>query len=53
MGPIDYAIIAAVVLMIGGAVFYIIRTKRSGQRCVGCPHSKTCSGGCNCPSSDK
>ena len=53
MGPIDYAIIAVVALIIGAAVFYIIRTKRSGQRCVGCPHSKTCSGGCNCPTNDK
>ncbi len=42
MRPIDLIIIAVIVLIIGGAVFYIIKTKKSGQKCVGCPYSKTC-----------
>ena len=42
MGPIDIAIIAAVVLILGGAVAYVIIAKRKGQKCVGCPASKTC-----------
>lgn len=42
-------------LIIGGAVFYIIRAKKSGQKCIGCPHSKQCSskGGCSCNSAQK
>ncbi len=44
---IDDIIAAAVILLlVGGAVAYIIKAKRSGQRCIGCPDSKTCSGHC-------
>ena len=40
--------IIAIVLIVGGAVAYIVRAKKSGQRCIGCPDSKTCSsGGCS------
>ena len=46
MGFIDYLIIIAIVLIIGAATFYIIRAKKSGQKCIGCPDSKTCSGNC-------
>jgi hypothetical protein len=45
-------IIVALILaaIIGGAVFYIVKAKKSGQKCIGCPHSKTCckSGSCSC-----
>lgn len=46
-------IIAAVVIVviIGLAVGYIIKAKRSGQKCIGCPDSKTCSGNCSSCSS--
>ena len=42
-------IIAAVAigLIIGGAVFYIIKAKKSGKKCIGCPDSTTCSGACS------
>jgi len=36
-------IISAVVI---GAVAYIYRAKKSGQKCIGCPNSKSCSCGC-------
>ena len=48
MGPIDYIIILVIALIVGGAACYIYRAKKSGQKCVGCPHAKTCSGGCSC-----
>ena len=47
----DIIAIGSIVLIVGGAVAYIIKAKRSGQKCIGCPDSKTCSsGGCcgNC-----
>ena len=47
MGPLDYLIIAAIVLLVGGAVTYIIISKKRGQKCIGCPDSKTCSGHCS------
>jgi len=42
--------IVLIVAILGGAIAYLIRAKKRGQRCVGCPHSKTCSGGCSCDS---
>lgn len=45
----DIIAIAVIVALVGGAVAYIIRAKRQGQKCIGCPDSKTCgsSGGCS------
>jgi hypothetical protein len=40
---IDYLIIGAIVLIIGGALFYIIKAKKSGKKCIGCPDSASCS----------
>lgn len=46
--------VAAIILIaiLGGAIAYIIKAKKNGQKCVGCPYSKTCSskenGGCGC-----
>ena len=43
--------IALVVLIIGGAVAYIIKSKKSGKKCIGCPYCDSCSGkcpGCSC-----
>lgn len=35
--------ISLVILIIGGALSYIIVAKIRGQKCIGCPDSKTCS----------
>ena len=40
--------IIIIAVIVGLAVTYIIRAKKSGQRCVGCPYAKSCSGGCSC-----
>lgn len=56
MGPAEIIAIIAVVLIIGGAVAYIIKAKRSGQKCIGCPYSKQCAsgkGGCSCSFSEQ
>ena len=45
MKPGDIIAIVAVALVLTGAIIYIIRAKRRGQKCVGCPYSK---GGCTC-----
>ena len=45
-------IIAVLVLLaiVAGAAGYVIRAKKKGQHCIGCPHAKTCpsarNGGC-------
>ena len=47
----DLILIAVLLLIIGGAAFYVYRAKKRGQTCVGCPHAKTCgSQQCSCGS---
>lgn len=38
--------IGAILLIIGGAVAYIIKAKKSGKKCIGCPDSASCGGKC-------
>ena len=40
--------IAVIVLVVGGAVAYIVKAKKSGVKCIGCPNG--CSG-CSCKKS--
>ena len=40
--------IFAILVIVGGAAAYIVKAKMSGQRCIGCPDSKSCSGNCSC-----
>ena len=42
----DIIALAAIALIVGGAVFYIIRAKKKGKKCIGCPDSSACHGGC-------
>ena len=44
----DFVIIGVVILIVGGAIAYIVKEKKSGAKCIGCPHGKSCSGHCNC-----
>ena len=51
MTPADWIAIAAILLLIGGAAAYLIRAKRKGAKCVGCPYCRSCGtekgkGGC-------
>lgn len=48
MDWIDIGIIAVLLLIIGGAVFAIYRSKKSGKKCIGCPDSGCCSCDCGC-----
>ena len=51
MKPVDYLIIAIVLVIVGSALFFVGRAKKKGVKCIGCPDSGTCSGhcsGCNC-----
>lgn len=42
MKPIDFVIIAVILLIVGGAVAYIVKAKKSGKKCIGCPDSASC-----------
>ena len=42
-------IIAAVIILtiVGLAIGYIIRQRKKGMKCIGCPDSKICNGCCS------
>lgn len=41
-------IIVSVILaaVIGAAIVYVVRAKKRGEACIGCPYSKQCGGKC-------
>ena len=41
----DIIAIAVIVLIVGGATAYIIKAKKSGKKCIGCPDSCSCGAG--------
>ena len=40
-------IIAVVAGLLGLAIWYIVKEKKSGKKCVGCPYADSCKT-CNC-----
>lgn len=44
----DIIIIAIVALVIGAAGFYVIRSKKKGHKCIGCPYASQAENG-SCP----
>lgn len=50
----DVLVIGIILLVVGIAVKYILKAKRSGVKCIGCPSAGMCSGkgegheACNC-----
>ncbi|MBR5140113.1 MAG: FeoB-associated Cys-rich membrane protein [Clostridia bacterium] len=53
MGSREIIAIAISAIIIIGAIAYIIKAKRSGRKCIGCPDAATCKArtlGCHCHS---
>ena len=44
---------AIIIIVVGLATLYIIKAKKSGQKCIGCPHAKSCGKNCTCNSAQK
>lgn len=52
----DIIIVAILLVIIGAAAAYVIKAKKSGVKCIGCPSGGNCShnkneaadGGCGC-----
>ena len=47
----DIILIAVLAVIIGLAVFYVYKSKKSGKKCIGCPYGSQCcsksnEGGC-------
>ena len=41
-------VIAVIALVVGGAVAYIVKQKKSGAKCIGCPYAKECASKKSC-----
>ncbi len=46
MNSADIIVALILAAIIGGAVFYIVKAKKGGQKCIGCPYSGKCGGNC-------
>ena len=50
----DFIIAGIILIIVGIAVAYIVKAKKSGAKCIGCPDGCSCSGksagasGCGC-----
>lgn len=43
MDIINIVILLILLVIVGSACFYIVKAKRSGVKCIGCPQGGTCS----------
>lgn len=43
----DLVLAGILVVIIGAAVIYIVKAKKSGVKCIGCPAGGNCSGKCS------
>lgn len=43
---IDIILICIIAIVVIAALAFIIKEKKSGRRCIGCPSSQTCSKKC-------
>ncbi len=46
MKPVDIVIVCVVALVLAAVVFFLVREKKKGKTCVGCPQGATCGGNC-------
>ncbi len=46
-------IVLILVLIVGAIVWFLIRSKKKGEVCIGCPHAKQCGGKCGSCQSNK
>lgn len=42
----DIIVVAVLVAIVVGILIYIGKQKKSGSKCIGCPHGGKCSGHC-------
>ena len=38
----DVIIVGILLLIVGGAIFYIVKEKKKGTKCIGCPAAGNC-----------
>lgn len=50
---VNIVVILIILALVGGAIAYIVKEKRSGAKCVGCPYGKSCTSGTCAPDPKK
>ena len=40
-------VLAVLAVIVGAVVWYLVRAKKRGEACVGCPYAKGCGGCCS------
>ncbi len=43
----NLVILIILIFVIGGIVLYLLKAKKQGQTCIGCPYAKQCKGSCS------
>ena len=43
----DVVVIVLLAAIAAGILWYLIRSKKRGDKCIGCPYAKQCSGHCS------
>lgn len=43
----NFIIAAILILIVGAIVYYLIKSKKRGKTCIGCPYAKNCGGKCS------
>ena len=46
----DLIVLFILIAIIVAIAWYLVRAKKRGQTCIGCPYAKHCAGQCNCQS---
>ena len=41
-------IVVVLLAVLGLAVRYVVKAKKNGQKCIGCPHARECANKGNC-----
>lgn len=48
MGATTWIALGVIALIIAGAILKIVREKKKGVKCVGCPYAQQCAGKASC-----
>lgn len=49
----DIIVILILILVVGSAVTYIVKQKKKGVHCIGCPSAGSCAKACGCHTDQK
>ena len=44
----NYIVIGILAAIVGAVVLYLVRAKKRGEKCIGCPYAKACGEKCGC-----